>query len=281
MQYTLGTPGASSDLPFHPTLHHPLTGMPLQAVGIGRRGPIWPILGGAPDEGGTEGGGDGADTSGGNDSGQQQDTQNGGSTSGTDSGQGTDGTQNDTSKTGDDAKPAAKEVKDLPAWAQKEIRDARKQAADARGEKTKAEQASKDTLDKIAVALGLKKGEEVDPEKLQQQLTADVEKANSERDEARLQLAVFKAADTHSADPSALLDSREFLKEVRELDATDKSFADDLAALIKQRVKDNPTRYGREAPKPKKSGSEHMNGGQPGERTGSLHAAVAKTMNRT
>lgn len=40
---------------------HPLTR--LQAIGIGKRGPIWPVLGGAPDEG--EGGGDGGEGDGG------------------------------------------------------------------------------------------------------------------------------------------------------------------------------------------------------------------------
>jgi hypothetical protein len=277
MQYTLGTPDASSDqhLPVHP-----LTG--LQAIGIGSRGPIWPVLGGAPDEGdGADG--DGSDTTGGNDSGQQQDKPNDGDTGGKDSGQGANGTQNDdTGKSGDDKKPEPKEVKELPQWAQKIVRDARTQAADERKAKEKTEKNSKDTLEKIAVALGLKKGEEVDPAKLQEQLTADVTKAHGERDEARLELAVFKAADKHGADPGALLDSRDFLKDVGALDATDKDFASDLVDLIKQRVKDNPTRYAREAPKtPTKSGAEHMNGGKPTERTGSLHAAVAKTMNRT
>lgn len=278
MNTTLGTPGASSDLPFHPMLRHPLTGAPLQAIGIGRRGPIWPILGGAPDEGGGADDGDGTDTSGESDSGQKQDTKTG-DAGGNDSGQGAS-TSDDKADTG--KKPDPKEVKDFPAAAQKLIRDLRREAADNRTKATTAEESSKKQLDAIAVALGLKKGEEVDPAKLQEQLTADVAKAHGERDEARLELAVFKAADKHGADPGALLDSRDFLKDVGELDATDKAFAADLVELIKQRVKDNPTRYAREASKTtKKSGAEHMNGGKPTERTGSLHAAVAKTMTQT
>ncbi|GAA3455885.1 hypothetical protein GCM10018962_77190 [Dactylosporangium matsuzakiense] len=35
-----------STLPTHPTLRHPRTGEPLRAIGYGRRGPIWPVLGG-------------------------------------------------------------------------------------------------------------------------------------------------------------------------------------------------------------------------------------------
>lgn len=275
---TLGTPGASSDLPFHPVLRHPLTGEPLQAIGLGRCGPIWPILGGAPDEGG-DSDGDGTDTSGGTDSGQQQDKQTDGGDGGTDSSQDTSTTKDD--KAGDGKKPEPKDVKDFPSAAQKMIRDLRKEAGDNRGGKSAAEAALQKLKDDFAVALGLKKGEDVDPAKLQEQLTADVAKANGERDEARLELAVFRSADKHGADPSALLDSRDFLKDVGELDAADKNFPEDLAGLIKQRVKDNPTRYGREAPKAKKSGSEHMTGGTSTERTGSLHAAVAKTMTRT
>lgn len=36
-----------SHLLTHPYLRHPLTGEPLQAVGVSRRGPIWPIIGAA------------------------------------------------------------------------------------------------------------------------------------------------------------------------------------------------------------------------------------------
>jgi len=269
MQCTLGTPDASSDqhLPVHP-----LTG--LQAIGIGSRGPIWPVLGGAPDEGdGADG--DGSDTTGGTDSGQQQDTKTG-EDGGKDSSQDTSDDKTDTGK-----KPDPKDVKEFPSAAQKMIRDLRKEAGDNRTKVGAVETAMQKLKDDFAVALGFKKGEDVDPAKLQEQLTADVTKAHGERDEARLELAVFKAADKHGADPGALLDSRDFLKDVGALDATDKDFASDLVDLIKQRVKDNPTRYGRTPMKPTKSGAEHMNGGKPAERTGSLHAAVAKTMNRT
>lgn len=39
------------NLPIHPWLVHPRTGAPLRAVGIGKRGPIWPIIGGDGTEG--------------------------------------------------------------------------------------------------------------------------------------------------------------------------------------------------------------------------------------
>jgi len=249
----------SSTLPIHPT-----TG--LRALAIGRRGPVWPVLGGNGEGDGNTGDIPADDT------GDDADTTGDQGTGGTDSGQ-DKGTQKDT----DAAKAEAKEVKDLPSWAQKIVRESRKQAADERGKVAAAEKARQDTLDSIAVALGLKKGDEVDPKKLADQLTAERDKAATAAASAQQELAIYRAADKHGADPNALTDSREFLKAVSELDATDKDYAKDLAELIKQRVKDNPTRYAREAPKTKKSGSaDDMNGGKGsgGPRPTSLHAAL-------
>ena len=82
-------------LPTHPTLVHPRTGEPLRAVGIGRRGPIWPVLGGdgTGDGGGQQGGqaggnntGGGAGGQGGDGSGGQQGGQGAGSSAGDDRG---------------------------------------------------------------------------------------------------------------------------------------------------------------------------------------------------
>lgn len=51
---------ADVSLPAHPTLRHPRTGEPLRAVGWGRRGPIWPVLGGdGTNDGGQQQGGAG------------------------------------------------------------------------------------------------------------------------------------------------------------------------------------------------------------------------------
>lgn len=50
---------AAGDLPLHPTLTHPKTGVPIRALGLRRDGQaIWPVIGAAPDDdnGGGEGG---------------------------------------------------------------------------------------------------------------------------------------------------------------------------------------------------------------------------------
>lgn len=71
-------------LPKHPTMRHPLTGLPLQAVGLRADGrPIWPIMGASPDD--TPGGGGGAGgngESGGAQGGSQDGSQGGAGSSG-------------------------------------------------------------------------------------------------------------------------------------------------------------------------------------------------------
>lgn len=42
------------DLPIHRTMRHPRTGEPIRALGLGRRGPIWPIIGASDDDPGAD-----------------------------------------------------------------------------------------------------------------------------------------------------------------------------------------------------------------------------------
>ncbi|HWO65355.1 MAG TPA: hypothetical protein VNO31_35505 [Umezawaea sp.] len=258
---TIGTPDAST-LPIHPT-----TG--LRALAIGRRGPVWPVLGGSGEGDGNTGDVDPDDDDTDDDATDKTGDQG---SSRTDSGQ-DKGTQKDTDAT----KADAKAVKDLPAWAQRIIRSTRKEAEDSRKAVAAAETERQKQLDAIATALGLKKGEEIDPAKLQAQLTTERDTAAAEATEARRELAVFKAADKHGANASELLDSRTFLKDVAALDPTDKGFDGEVADLIKAAVKENPTKFGRADGKPKRStNADDMNGGKgKGPRPTSLHAALA------
>lgn len=113
---------------------------------------------------------------------------------------------------------AAEKVEDLPEWAQKVIRDARKEAGDHRtAAKTAAEQAQKDFSEKIAVALGLKPDAATDPAAL----TASLQKEQAERLKAARELAVFKASATAGADPSKLLDRASFLTSIAGIDPSD------------------------------------------------------------
>lgn len=132
--------------------------------------------------------------------------------------------------------PATPEkVEDLPDWAQKQIRDLRKEAA---GSRTKATKAQQDAFREAARAVGFEIPDDgtVEPEKL----TADLEAQKVEARTAKVELAVYRNAIKHSADADALLDSRAFLAKVTDLDPADAEFNTKVEAAIKAALTDNP-----------------------------------------
>src|SRR5690606_22978738 len=114
-------------------------------------------------------------------------------------------------------------------------------------------------LDNIAQALGLKKADE-DPQKVAEKLTAELTSTRDELRQARVELAVYKAASRHGGDPDALLDSRSFLRAVAQLNPGDDGFADAIADAIKDAIKANPKLAAQPAPEkaapPPRSGGE-------------------------
>lgn len=122
-------------------------------------------------------------------------------------------------------------VWDDPAAARAEIEKLRKQNGDERinAKKTAADEARQEILTK----LGLVKGDEKpDLDTITAQLTA----AQQERADTARQLAIFKAAAVHGADPAKLLDSNSFMTSVKGLDPTD---GDAVAEAIKAAVTAN------------------------------------------
>lgn len=140
---------------------------------------------------------------------------------------------------GEPAPQAPASVDDLPAWAQKLLRDTRSDAAkyrtsakDLESKVAQAEEARKQQMDGIAKALGLAP-DEATPEQIAAERDAEKARADEERGRARqsaVELATYRAAATLGADGNALLDSRSF---VRAIDGLDPS-ADDFS----QRVRD-------------------------------------------
>ena len=133
------------------------------------------------------------------------------------------------------AAPAAEQnLDDLPQWARDAIARGNSEAAEFRTKaKTAAEDATKALSAQLAKALGLAKDDEVtDPAKLAQQLTTEQQ---AKADLAR-ELAIFKAASTHGADPAKLLDSNSFMTSVKGLDPND---GDAVANAIKAAVTAN------------------------------------------
>ncbi|KJL37055.1 hypothetical protein RR49_01167 [Microbacterium ginsengisoli] len=107
------------------------------------------------------------------------------------------------------AENPAERVEDLPEWAQKLIKDTRKEAGDHRT----AAKAEKDRVAAILAAAGIKP-DEPDPVKVAQQAT---ETANA----AVRKLAVFEQATAAGADPTKLLDRASFLTSIAGIDPTD------------------------------------------------------------
>lgn len=158
--------------------------------------------------------------------------------------------EDDTDSDGDDdlasALAAAEKVADLPPWAQKLIKDARKGEGDYRKraqEETAARQTTEEKLqtflDGFARVMGLSSDEAPeppDPERLTKELTS----AQEQHRATQVELAVFRRAAEYEGDPDALLDSRSFLKKVHGLDPSSGDFQEQVATAIRDAVTANP-----------------------------------------
>jgi hypothetical protein len=254
---------------FTPFQHLLASHVAMTVLGYRRDGrPIYPIAGG-------NGEGEGAtDTSGGSaDAGQT------GQQAQADGQQTTTQTQQGTATT-TAAQAGANESAATIARLEKQLADARKEAGAARtnAKAQAADEARTALAQEIGKALGLVKDDTPpDPAELTKQIAAhtarvaELETAGRAKD---IELAVHSLAEKHQAKVSALLDSRGFVKTIRQLDPADKDFTTQLDAAIKKAVADNPSF--RSAPPAGRSGAD-LTGGT-GEatkpRTTSLGAAI-------
>jgi hypothetical protein len=141
--------------------------------------------------------------------------------------------------------PAKKDGDEDPAAElarlRKELKQANADAAKARttAKKNAAEEAKAELVQQMGRALGLikdDKDEAPDPAKL----TAEIERATAAHRETAIELAVYRSASRHGADPEALTDSRSFLSSIKDLDPSDEGFAKAVSAAIKAAVTENP-----------------------------------------
>lgn len=86
-----------------------------------------------------------------------------------------------------------------------------------------------------------------DPQQLLDTATAQAREAQAVADtnaaearKARVELAAFRIADKAGADPDAVLDSRTFLRAVRDLDPADEEFGTKVQAAVEQALEVNP-----------------------------------------
>lgn len=174
------------------------------------------------------------------------------------------------------------DVASLPAWAQKEIKTARTQAANARTEKQSAAKLAQEAeaqRDAVLKALGLTPdGDEEPPDP--KELAERLDNFQGAAWEMGIENGVLRLASKLEVDADALLDSNKFLNSLEELvdeDPNAGDFRDKLADHIKGFIKDNPKFKAQAAKTPGKSGTAMPGAPTPPpakERPKSLFAAV-------
>lgn len=127
-----------------------------------------------------------------------------------------------------------KNVWDDPTSAQAEIEKLRKENAKDRtsAKAQAADEARKDLAQTIGKALGIVE-EEIDPATL----TASLTTAQAEAKKARVELAIYRTANTAGGDPAALLDSASFLASLDSIDPADSAA---ITAAVEAAVAANP-----------------------------------------
>jgi hypothetical protein len=207
-----------------------------------------------------EGQGDSGTAGTGQESGQQGTGQQAsGQTS--DQGRGTQGQQ--TAQGGEKTEPGS--VEELPEWAQKLIRDTRKEAGDhrtaksaAEQQKTAAEAKQQELLDGIAQALGLKKDDAPpDPAVLQRTLSERESRIGTLESDSRtkdVELAAWRSASRQGANALALLDSRSFLADVSRIDPAADDFGAQIDAAVKKALDANAALRANPLPTPGQAG---------------------------
>lgn len=184
-------------------------------------------------------GGDGGDSASG-------DSNRDGDNGGTDGGAGGDDADDDgqaaepeaTAQTGDGGQ--GEDQTATIARLQKDLKAANAEAAKARTDaKQKAADEARATLAQdLMKVLDPKAAEKEKPDPAK--LTAEIERATAEHRETAIELAVYKGASTHGADPGALTDSRAFLSKLGRLDPAEEGFTRKVSEAIKAAVTDNP-----------------------------------------
>ncbi|MFJ3173786.1 hypothetical protein ACIPJK_23805 [Streptomyces roseus] len=182
------------------------------------------------------------------------------------------------------APPALPEgdVKSLPDWAQKAISDARAEAGKARttAKENAANEAREQLLKEFGEKLGILTPEEKpDPAKLTAAIgekDTRISTLEGSVQSLTIELAAYKAAGKHDANPAALLDSRSFLESVKGLDPSATDFTDKLDAAIKAAVEQNQQLRGGQAPR--RGGGDFAGGPGTTGRPTSLGSAVAAAL---
>lgn len=168
-----------------------------------------------------------------------------------------------------------------PDRAMRDLGKARDDAAKAKAAADAAVKGRTELIDTIAVALGLKPDPKTDPNALAAQAAKELTDMRAQATELRVENALLKLAPKVGADVDALGDSRQFMKQLAELDPDAKDFDKQVEAAIKEAVKNNPKLAAGAAPGgqgPARQGVDHSGGAGGRQRPASLGAALAARM---
>lgn len=167
-----------------------------------------------------------------------------------------------------------------PDRAMRDLGKARDDAAKAKAAADAAVKGRAELVDTIAVALGLKADPKTDPNILAAQAAKELTDIRAQAQELRVENALLKLAPKVGADVDALGDSRQFMKQLAELDPDAKDFNKQVETAIKEAVKANPklaaTTPGGQGPA--RQGVDHGGGSNGRARPASLGAALAARM---
>lgn len=170
-------------------------------------------------------------------------------------------------------------VESLPEPVAKIIKDAREEAGKSRttAKANAAQEARQELAQEIGKALGLVKDDKpADPAELTRTITTQTTRIGELESTNRtlsIELAAYKAADKHGANPAALLDSRSFLESVKGLDPSAGDFTSKLDDAIKAAVDNNAQL--RTGQVPRRGGGDFTGGPGTRQRPTSLHDAIA------
>jgi hypothetical protein len=139
----------------------------------------------------------------------------------------------------------AEDITSLPDWAQKQIRDARSEAAKSRttAKQTAAQEARDQLTAQIAKALGI--GQEGEPVSAED-LAGQIEDAQTAAWVSTVELQIYRTAAALGADADALLDSNAFRQSIDDLgdeDPRTPEFAEQLKAKVQAALESKPDKY--------------------------------------
>lgn len=207
-----------------------------------------------------------------------------------DDGSGQGGEQSSSSSDGqeDTAETRGDDLSSFPEAAQAMIKELRRENGNHRTAKKAAEdaasgagdQAKNELVQELGKTLGLiDTGDDGAKTPSAEELTQSITSEQEAHKATKVELAVYRSASKHQADPDALLDSRSFLAEATKLDPSSDEFGTKITEAIKSAVNQNP-KLKLAGQAPGRSGGQVNGGGSVSEGTSSdLASRIRKARN--